>query len=415
MNILTSYDWLKQYVDLGAMTAEEFAARVSLSGPGVERLYPQGADLDRVVLGRVLEVKPHPNADKLRIAVVDVGAHGHAPARIVCGGSNLQADQWVAVAKEGAMVRWHGEGEPIELKPAEIRGVKSEGMICAANEIGLFDAFPHSEREILDLGHVFSVGAKHASPLRAGTPLADVLGLNGDTVMDIEVTTNRPDAFSMVGLAREAAAILKKPMTWKPATLSHVVGARRVLPLRVTVMDKKSCPRYMAVKIEGVTNGESPWWMKRRLMSAGLRPINKLVDITNFVMLELGQPMHAFDADKLTPLLTKERGGGEVGLIVRKATKGESFKALDGKTYKLDDTMLVIADAKTPQAVAGVMGGETAAATGDTHSVVFEAATFDPVSVRKTARALNLYSDSQLRFEKGLSTEAPPDALARAV
>ncbi len=420
MNILASYDWLKQYVDLGTMTAEDFAARVSLSGPGIERLYPQGAGLDRVVLGRVLEVKPHPNADKLRLAVTDIGLKH--PVTIVCGGSNLKEGQWVAVAKEGAMVRWHGEGEPIELKPAEIRGVKSEGMICAANEIGLFDAFPHGEREILDLG-VALPGLK----MKPGTPLADVLGLNGDTVMDIEVTTNRPDAFSMVGLAREAAAILKKKMTWKPATLSHVAGARRAFPLRVTVTDKKSCPRYMAVKIEGVTNGESPWWMKRRLISAGLRPINKLVDITNFVMLELGQPMHAFDADKLTPLLTKparlakrsvaggERGGGEVGLVVRKATKGESFKALDGKTYKLDDTMLVIADAKTPQAVAGVMGGEAAAATGDTRSVIFEAATFDPVSVRKTARALNLYSDSQLRFEKVLSTEAPPDALARAI
>lgn len=393
MNILASYDWLKQYVDLGAMTAEEFAARVSLSGPGVERLYPQGAELDRVVLGHVLEVKPHPNADKLRLAVTDLGAK---KATIVCGGSNLQADQWVAVAKEGTMVRWHGEGEPIELKPAEIRGVKSEGMICAANEIGLFDAFPHGEREILDLGLALP-GLK----MKPGTPLADVLGLNGDTLMDIEVTTNRPDAFSLVGLAREASAILKKPLTWKPATLKKGSKAG----ISVTVKEKATCPRYMAVKIDGVTNTESPWWLKRRLTSAGLRPINALVDITNYVMLELGQPMHAFDADKLD--------GGKI--VVRKAAKGESFKALDGKTYKLDDAMLVIADAKHPQAVAGVMGGETAAATSDTRSVIFEAATFDPVAVRKTARALNLYSDSQLRFEKGLSTEAPPDALARAI
>ena len=176
MNILASYDWLKQYVDLGAMTAEEFATRVSLSGPGVERLYPQGADLDRVVLGRVLEVKPHPNADKLRLAVTDLGDKN---ATIVCGGSNLSEGQWVAVAKEGAMVRRHGEGEPIELKPAEIRGVKSEGMICAANEIGLFDAFPHGEREILDVGVALGfVGARRAVSLRAGTPLVDALGLN---------------------------------------------------------------------------------------------------------------------------------------------------------------------------------------------------------------------------------------------
>jgi phenylalanyl-tRNA synthetase beta chain len=398
MNIIASYDWLKRYVDLDTLSVEDFAARVSLSGPGVERLYPQGAEFDRIVLGRIVEIKPHPNADKLKIVIVDVGMRHASP--IVCGGSNLAKDQWVVVALEGAMVRWHGEGEPVELKPAEIRGVKSAGMICAANEIGLFDAFPHSEREILDLG-------AHLPDLKMepGTPFADVLGLEGDTLMDIEVTTNRPDAFSIVGLAREASAILKKPFTWKPAAAvrtSRASANRKAL--NVKVINNKMCPRYMAVKIDGVTNGESPWWLKRRLVSAGLRPINKLVDITNFVMLELGQPMHAFDAEKL-----------DGGIVVRNAAKGESLKALDGKTYTLDGSMLVIADGKSPQAVAGVMGGEAAATTSDTRSVIFEAATFHPVPVRKTARALNLYSDSQLRFEKGLSTEAPPDALARAI
>lgn len=395
MNILASYDWLKEYVDLGAMTAEEFAARVSLSGPGVERLYPQGTDLEKVVLGHIIEIQPHPNADKLRLAVTDIGSK---KATIVCGGSNLKPDQWVAVALEGAMVRWHGEGESVELKPVEIRGVKSEGMICAANEIGLYDAFPHQDREILDVGAVLP-----ELKMKPGTPIADVLGLRGDTLMDIEVTTNRPDAFSIVGLAREASVILKKKMVWKAANIRKPQTVNR--KIHVTVTDKKTCPRYMAVKIDGVKNGHSPWWLKRRLLSAGLRPINTLVDITNFVMLELGQPMHAFDANKLA----------DGKIIVRKATKDETFKALDGKTYKLDDSMLVIADAKEPQAVAGVMGGELSGATGDTHTVIFEAATFDPVSVRKTARALNLYSDSQLRFEKGLSTEAPPDALASAV
>ncbi|MEI7512414.1 MAG: phenylalanine--tRNA ligase subunit beta [Candidatus Uhrbacteria bacterium] len=394
MNLLTSYDWLKEYVDLGSMTPEDFAARVSLSGPGVERLHPQGKEWNKIVLGHVLEVNPHPNADKLRLVVTDIGTKH---ATIVCGGSNVVVDQWVAVALEGAMVRWHGEGELIELKPAEIRGVASEGMICGASEIGLYDAFPHQEKEILDFG-------KYLPDLKmnAGTPIADVIGFNGDTVMDIEVTTNRVDSFSMVGMAREASAILDKKLIWEPASF---VGARLIAPLHVAVKEKSLCPRYMAVKIDGVKVGPSPWWMKRRLLSAGVRPINNLVDITNFVMLELGQPMHAFDAAKLS---------GEK-LIVRKAKAGEKMPALDGKTYELKEEMLIIADGEKPQAVAGVMGSETSAVSGDTQSVIFEAATFHEVSVRRTARALNLYSDSQLRFEKGLSVEAPEQALARAI
>lgn len=394
MNILASYDWLKEYVDLGSMSAEDFAARVSLSGPGIERLYPQGLDLDRVVLGQVLEVNPHPNADKLRLALTDLG---HKKATIVCGGSNLEVGQWVVVAQEGARVRWHGEGDLIELKPTEIRGIKSEGMICAANEIGLFDAFPHAEREILDLGKQI-VGLK----MKAGTPLADVLGLKGDTLMDIEVTTNRPDAFSLVGLAREASAILKRPMTWKATQLPKSAAKQK---MEIKIEDKKLCSRYMGVFIQGVKVGPSPWWLKRRLLSAGIRPINNVVDITNFVMLELGQPMHAFDADKLA---------GKK-LVVRKAGAGEKMAALDGKTYDLEASMLVIADAERPQAVAGVMGAETSSVSSSTNAIILEAATFDSVSVRRTARALNLYSDAQLRFEKGLSAQAPQDALARAI
>lgn len=401
MNILASYDWLKEYVDLGSMSAEDFAARVSLSGPGIERLYPQGLDLERVVLGQVLEVNPHPNADKLRIAVTDLGSK---KATIVCGGSNLEVGQWVAVAQEGARVRWHGEGELIELKPAEIRGVKSEGMICAANEIGLFDAFSHAEREILDLGKALGwpVGATRRVAPTPGTALADVLGLAGDTLMDIEVTTNRPDAFSLVGLAREASAILKRPMTWKPTQLPKSKAKQK---MDIKVEDKKLCGRYMGAFIHGVKVGPSPWWLKRRLLSAGIRPINNVVDITNFAMLELGQPMHAFDAEKLAGMK----------LVVRKAKTGEKMAALDGKTYELDASMLVIADGERPQAVAGVMGAETSSVTGSTNAIVFEAATFDSVSVRRTARALNLYSDAQLRFEKGLSVQAPQYALARAI
>lgn len=394
MNSLISYDWLKQYVKLKE-TPDEFARRISLSGPAVEKIVPQGEGLDKIVVGHVLEVKAHPNADKLRIAIVDVGLKGRL--EIVCGGSNLEPDQWVAVALLGAKVRWHGEGDLVELKPAEIRGVKSDGMICGASEIGLADAFPHGEREILDL----KLALQNGSQFKPGTPLADVLGLGDDVVMDVEVTSNRVDAMGMVGMAREASAILDRPFIWKPASISKKNIKNT---FTVSVRSKQLCPRYMAIKIDGVKVGPSPWWLKRRLMSAGLNSINNIVDITNFILLELAQPMHAFDASSV-----------EKGIEVRLARKGEKIRALDKKDYQLDDSMLVIADASKPIAIAGVMGGEETGVSLNTTSIILECATFDPVSIRRTARKLNLQSDSQLRYEKGLSTEATPDALARAV
>lgn len=398
MNSLVSYDWLKHYVDLNGVTPDEFARRMSLSGPAVEKIYPQGEGLEKVVVGHVTSVEKHPNADKLRLAKVNIGAKH--PASIVCGGSNLKENQWVVVALVGSRVRWHGEGELVTLEPAEIRGVKSEGMICAANEIGLADAFPHAEREILDLGEALP-GAK----MKAGSPIGDLLGLSDDVVMDIEVTTNRVDAMGMVGMAREASAILGKKFLWKAPSLKKTKGSG----VAVTVHDKKLCPRYMAVRVTGVKNGPSPWWIKRRLASAGLNSISALVDITNYVLLEMAQPMHVFDVAKL------KQGKKGPELHVRLARLGETMKALNGTEYKLDDKTLIIADAEGPVGVAGVMGGERSGAYADTTDVIFEAAVFDPVSVRRTARRLSLYSDSQSRFEKGLSTEALPDALARAV
>lgn len=392
MNLLVSYDWLKEYVSLKE-TPEQFAARVSLSGPGVERLYPQAPHYEGMVVGHVQSIEPHPNADKLRLVKVDLGKR---IATIVCGGANVKAFQWVVVALPGAKVRWHGEGDLIELKPTEIRGVASEGMICAANEIGLFDAFPHGEKDILDLGEAF---ANEQTVFRAGQSFAEFLGVYEDVVMDVEVTTNRPDAMGMVGLAREAAAILKRPFSWKTAKVKE--GKEK---LSVRVAEKKLCPRFMAVRIDGVKVGPSPWWLKRRLLSAGHRPINNVVDITNYILLELGRPMHVFDANKL-------RGG----LEVRFAKSGESLKALDGKTYDLAPHHLVVADEVGPQSIAGIMGGEESGATSDTTSVVFECAVWDPTHIRKTARELNLSSDSQSLFEKGLSRESTVSGIARAV
>lgn len=395
MNAFISYDWLKEYVDLRDVTPEEFARRMSLSGPAVEKIIPQASDLENIVVGRIKEIRPHPNADKLRLAMTDIGGK---TVTIVCGGVNLGQDQWVTVALAGARVRWHGEGDLVTLEPTEIRGVRSEGMICAANEIGLADAFPHAEREILDLG-----GSIPEEKWKAGALLADALGFTNDVVLDTEVTSNRVDAMGMVGMAREAAAILNVPFTWKSLRLPKV-SKKIATPLRVKVRTKELCPRYMAARIEGVNVGPSPWWLKRRLRSAGIRSINNLVDITNFVMLELAQPLHVFDA---------ERVKGDIE--VRLARAGERLMALDGKEYALEDTMLVIADEHAPVAIAGVMGGEVSGVKFETTSIILESATFDPVSVRRTSRALHLQSDAQLRFEKALSVEAPPFALARAV
>lgn len=395
MNIQLSYQWLQEYAKTD-LAPEEFARRLSLSGPAVERIHRLADHLNHVVVGRIAEIRPHPNANRLAVTIVDVGKE---LLEIVCGGSNLSIGQKVAVAKVGSRVRWHGEGELITLGEAEIRGVKSFGMIAGANEIGLFDYFPHGEKEILDLSFLEKVSA--------GTPLAEALGL-ADVVFDVEVTTNRPDALSAVGMAREAAAITgAKFQDKRLAERSKMppLPSKDKLGLTVEVKEKTLCPRYEAVVVDGVTVGPSPWWLRRRLAQAGIRSINNVVDITNYVMLEFGQPMHAFDYHALQ----------DRTIAVRAAKPKETLVALDGVTYTFAGGELVIADKARPVAIAGVMGGQATGISSTTTAVVFEAATFDAVSVRRTARVLNVHSDSSLRFEKGLSTEGTAPALARAI
>ncbi len=430
MNLLVSYDWLKEYVSLtsarrslgegGKITPEEFATRISLSGPSVEKIFPQGEDLKNIVVGKVLKLEPHPQADKLRLVTVDVG-RGTSDAgrlKLVCGGTNLYEGQLVAVALIGAKVRWHGQGDPIVLEAAEIRGIKSEGMICASDEIGLGEAFPAPEKEILDLTKELSLEAPFikggSRGIKPGTSLSDLLGLTNDVVMDVEVTSNRPDCMGMIGIALEASAIMKRPFIWKMPKMPKAGGKGGI---SVTIDAKSACSRYMGARITSVKVKQSPWWLKRRLMSAGIRPINNLVDITNYVMLEIGQPMHVFDTAKLKAPLIKggSKGGINPAIHVRFARAGEKIQALDGKTYELNDKILVIADTKDPIAIAGVMGGEQTGADANTTDIVLEAATFDPVIVRKGSRKLLLQSDSQLRFEKGLSQMAPPATMARAI
>lgn len=390
MNILVSDKWLREYVKM-KKKPEQFAAAISLVGPAVERIAYAGADLDKVVVGKITELEKHPNADKLRIAKTDVGGK---ILNIVCGGSNLAVGQTVAVALTGARVRWHGQGDLVTLEPATIRGVASEGMICASDEIGLGARFPaKEEKEIVDLS---------AFGYEPGTPLAAALGLD-DCIYDIEVTNNRPDALGIVGLAREAAAATGGVFLWKdpkiPAKKPKTGG------LKVSILAKKACARYRGAVIEGVKVGVSPSWMQERLVSAGLRPINAIVDITNYVMLELGQPLHAFDEAKLPGRVIK----------VREAKEGESMTALDGKKYDLKPGMLVIANATEPVAIAGIMGGDRSGVTENTRDIVLEAASFASSSVRKTGRLLNLRSDAVTRFEKNLPQGLTGPALGRAI
>lgn len=385
MNNLASYTWLKEFLATNA-SAEEFARELSLKSMSVEKTERLTETFAHMVVGVVHAVTPHPNADKLRVVATDVGER---VVEIVCGGTNVVPGMRVCVALPGAKVRWHGEGDLVTLAVTKIRGVESVGMICAPAEVG-FAKLPCGDHEIWDLTTI--------TDAHAGTPIADALGLD-DVVFDIEITTNRPDAMGCVGLAREAAAAVGGAFSWKAPKLPK---AGKGVDLTVRIDDER-CGRYMAVVVDGVKVAPSPWWLQRRLLLAGHRPINNIVDITNYVLMELAQPMHAFDYATLKD-----------GIVVRPAKKGETLKALDGKEYTLDGE-LVIADGARPVAIAGIMGGEETGTTAATTTVVFEAAAFDPVNVRRTSRKLNVYSDSQLLFEKGLSTEAPVAALARAV
>ncbi len=386
MNILISYNSIKEHLDT-KMSPEDFAQVTTNAGNSVERIEHVGKKFEKMVVGVVDGLKAHPDADKLKVAKVDIG---NKHVDVVCGGVNLKEGMKVVVGLPGAKVKWHGEGDLVELKETKIRGVKSHGMICAASEIG-FEGMDTGEKDIWDISKIVDS--------KAGTDLVKALDMD-DVVFDIEVTSNRPDCKSVIGQARDAGAATKDKFVWKAAELKEGAGE-----IKVTVKEPELCPKYSAVRLEGVKVGPSPWWLQKKLILSGLRPINNVVDITNYILHEYGQPLHAFDASKLS--------GGEI--VVRKAKDKESILALDGKQYELNSSMLVIADKKRPVAVAGIMGGENTGATEETTDIVIECATFEPVSVRRTARDLNLYSDSQLLFEKGLSTEATDPALARAI
>jgi len=389
--MLISYNLLKKYVSLPAVDAKEVAEKLKATTVEVEGLQDQGELLNNIVVGKVTSAVKHPNADKLKLCKVDVG---NEEIQIVCGGSNVRESMLVALAKVGAKVQWHGEGELIELKPTKIRGEESFGMICAATEIGLGEIFPlKDEKEILDLSD---------KNYKVGLPLAQAIGLN-DIVFEIDnkSLSHRPDLWGHYGMARELSVLYNRDL--KEYETKKIVPGK-VKKLAVKVTDDKLCPRYMAVAMSGIKVAPSPVWMQEKLMSLGHHPINNIVDITNYIMLELGQPMHAFDSDKVRD-----------EIVVRLAKKDEKIIALDKNEYILEQNDLVIADSEKSLAIAGVMGGQESAINDNTTTIIFESANFNAASVRKTSSRLNLRSDSSMRFEKSLDPNQCELALQKAV
>ncbi|NMB48745.1 phenylalanine--tRNA ligase subunit beta [Candidatus Kuenenbacteria bacterium] len=394
--MLVSLNLLKRYVDLPATaTPEEVVAKLSACTVEVEDFFEAGKDLKNIVVCKVVKLEKHPNADKLRIVRVDMGKD--SLLKVVCGGINLYEGMLTAVALPGAMVKWHGEGESVKLERTKIRGEESEGMICAANEIGLADRFPAGELEIIDLTVL---------DFQIGKSLAEAFELD-DVIIDIDnkSITNRPDLWGHYGIAREVAAIYDSKL--KPLEIEEKAETREAKDkdgsgLKVSIKDYKLCPRYLGLMVENVKVKESPLWLRNALTLVGLRPINNIVDVTNYVMVEIGQPMHAFDAEVVG------------NIVVRVANQGEKIITLDKVEMELDPETLVIADSKKPIAVAGVMGGLHSQITDKTKKIILEAANFEAVGVRKTSQRLGVRTDASMRFEKSLDVNLAEAAIRRA-
>ena len=376
------FSWLSDYVDTG-LTPQMLAQRLTMAGLEAEQLTQIGADWDKVFVGEVMSVTQHPDADRLALADVAAGEHR---LTVVTGAPNIAAGQKVALALAGARLidGYSDELKYKTLKPGSIRGIRSEGMVCSEKELGISDE--HEGILVLE------------ADAPAGMPLGDYLG---DTVIEFEITPNLVHAFSIVGIAREAGAVADVPVTL-PAV--HDLGAVSQRNDLVTIESPELCSRYHAVIIDGVKVEPSPTWLARRLQAAGVRPVNNLVDITNYVMLEIGQPLHAFDLSYLD---------GEK-IIVRQATPGERFETLDHRERVLVGGELLICDAAKPVGLAGVMGGVNSEIVDSTTSLLLEAANFEMLSIRRTARTHKLATDASARFGRGLDAELCAQANARA-
>ena len=376
MNI--SYNWLKEYIDF-KLSPEALKQRLTFSGIEVEKVETLYENLKKIKVAKIVEKEKHPNADKLAVCKVD---DGEKVWQVICGAPNCEVNQKVAFAPINTTVG------KIKIKKAKLRGVESYGMLCSEAELEISD--DHSGIMVLD------------ENAKVGESLADYLNIS-DTVYEVEITPNRPDLLGMIGIARDLSALLAKPLKMPEINISEI---DKTIDSELKLINKEPelCTRYTARLIKNIQVKDSPEWLKRKLIAVGLRPINNIVDITNFVMMEFGHPLHAFDYDKIS---------GKT-IIVRKAEKDEVFPALDENSYKLTDKDLVIADDEKPIALAGVIGGSNSHITNDTKHIVIEAANFLYSSIRKTSLKHKIFTDSSYRFERNLSDVTPEIVSKRA-
>jgi phenylalanyl-tRNA synthetase beta chain len=384
--MLVPVNWLKDYVDIDT-DIDSLAETMTMSGTMVELILDSGQTIEKVVVGRIKEIKPHPNADKLVLGMVDVGDR---VLQLVTGAKNVKSGQLIPVALDGAVL----PGD-VEIKAGRIRGEDSEGMMCSALELALdLDSLPEEQKE-----GIYILEGEY----KPGTDIREALKLN-DKVLDVDITTNRPDCLSMLGVAREVGAVTGAPYRMPDTRIKSEKGNIKDYLKGISIQEPDMCCRYLGRVIDNITIKPSPQWMQKRLIQAGMRPINNIVDITNYVMLELGQPLHAFDLEKV--------GGREI--IVRRAGDGEKIVTLDGKERILDKDDLVIADKKEPVGIAGVMGGEYSEVTEDTRTILLESAAFNGYNVRQTCKKLGLWSEASFRFVRGVYQDLAGFAADRA-
>ena len=394
----TSLSWIKAYVPDLDVTAQEYMDAMTLSGTKVEGCAALDADLENIVVGEILKIERHPDAEKLVICQVDVGTG--EPVQIVTGAPNVEEGQKVPVVLDGGRVAGGHDGKltpgGVKIKKGKLRGVESNGMMCSIEELGQTkELFPESPEYGI---YVFPENAD----VKPGENAVKALGLN-DVIFEYEITSNRVDCYSVIGIAREAAATFRKKFV-PPAVKVKGSGGDVNDYIRVDVKDADLCPRYCARVVKNIKLAPSPKWMQRRLAVNGIRPINNIVDITNYVMEEYGQPMHAYDLDTIA--------GHQI--LVRRADQGEKFVTLDGQERTMDDSVLMICDGEKPIGIAGIMGGENSMITDHVQTMLFEAACFDGVNIRLSAKKIGLRTDASGKFEKGLDPNNAQAAIDRA-
>lgn len=384
-----SYNWLQELVDVSSLSPVALAERLTMAGFEVEGIEDRRTWADGVVVGRILTAERHPDADRLQVCTVEIGAA--EPLQIVCGAPNARAGLYVAVATVGTYL----PVVDLKLRPTKLRGVRSEGMICSLAELGL-------AKESAGI-HEFET----AHPL--GVDVRPLLGLE-DVILDVTSTANRADALSMVGIAREVAAFLGQTVCLPLAKGAAIAPVANDLAVTIAIEDPRACPAYLGTLIEGVAIAPSPEWLQRRLVAAGMRPINNVVDVTNYILLEWGQPLHAFDAQKVL-----QGAGDRLDIGVRLARSGETLHTLDDQVRTLTGQNLVITAADRPVAIAGVMGGVATEVSATTVDIFLEAALFDRVVVRRSARSQGLRTEASARYERGVNQAGLEVAAAKAV